>query len=188
VFTVTDPTAAPVAKTPQIYAGTATLAALTATGTNLKWYAAPTGGIPLALTTALVNGSTYYVSQTSAGNESSRTAVKATKISEAAQTFCNGATIASLVTTPTAIPEVTTHWFTSPTSETALAGTTTLTPGDYYVEQRLPELFYTVASNVQNVTKMTADAEGNLYLFIVQGGILGGTITIKRTNPDGTKD
>ena len=79
---LTEAPTAPVAKTPQIYAGTATLAALTATGTNLKWYAAPTGGIPLALTTALVNGSTYYVSQTSVGNESSRTAVKATKISD----------------------------------------------------------------------------------------------------------
>jgi hypothetical protein len=133
VFTVTDPTAAPVAKTPQIYAGTATLAALTATGTNLQWYAAPTGGIPLALTTALVNGSTYYVSQTSAGNESFRTAVQATKISEATQTVCNGATIANLITTPS--ENGTVEWFATATDGIALDETAPLESGSYYVEQ-----------------------------------------------------
>jgi Ig-like domain CHU_C associated/Secretion system C-terminal sorting domain/SprB repeat len=41
----------------------ATVADLYANGSNLQWYAAAVGGAPLATTTALVNGTTYYASQ-----------------------------------------------------------------------------------------------------------------------------
>lgn len=54
-----------------------TIADLTASGTNLKWYDSITGGSALALTTVLTS-STYYVSQTIAGFESARTAVPIT--------------------------------------------------------------------------------------------------------------
>ena len=56
-----------------------TVANLVATGSNIKWYAAATGGTALATTTALVNGTTYYASQTVNGVESTaRLAVTAT--------------------------------------------------------------------------------------------------------------
>ena len=57
----------------------ATVANLTATGTDLQWYTAPTGGIALTSTTPVTAG-TYYVSQTSSGSgcESPRTSVAVT--------------------------------------------------------------------------------------------------------------
>jgi hypothetical protein len=56
-----------------------TVANLVATGSNIQWYAAATGGTALATTTALVNGTTYYASQTVNGVESTaRFAVTAT--------------------------------------------------------------------------------------------------------------
>lgn len=67
---------APTATSPQLLNSGSTIADLTATGTNIKWYAATTGGTPLATTTSLVNGTTYYASQSSAyGCESNRTSV-----------------------------------------------------------------------------------------------------------------
>ncbi|MBV9962006.1 MAG: T9SS type A sorting domain-containing protein [Parafilimonas sp.] len=43
-----------------------TVANLTATGTNIKWYSSSSGGTALSSSTALVNGSHYYASQTNA--------------------------------------------------------------------------------------------------------------------------
>lgn len=50
-----------------------TVANLVAVGTNLKWYAAPTGGSAL-LTTDPISSGTYFVTQTLAGTESERVA------------------------------------------------------------------------------------------------------------------
>ncbi|MBD2754721.1 Ig-like domain-containing protein [Spirosoma validum] len=55
---------------------------LTATGTNLKWYTAQTGGTPLAVTptpsTTVASSTTYYVSQTVDGCESERASLVVT--------------------------------------------------------------------------------------------------------------
>ncbi|TRW23097.1 T9SS type A sorting domain-containing protein [Flavobacterium zepuense] len=56
-------TAAPVAQD-QLFCTAATVANLTATGTGIQWYAAATGGTALTADTAIVNGTTYYASQT----------------------------------------------------------------------------------------------------------------------------
>ena len=62
-----------------------TVANLVASGTGIKWYAAATGGSALSASTPLVNGTTYYASQTVNGVESSvRTAVTATVVTQAA--------------------------------------------------------------------------------------------------------
>jgi hypothetical protein len=62
-----------------------TVSRLTATGTGVKWYAASTGGTALALNTPLVDGTTYYASQTLNGVESTtRLAVTATLVTQAA--------------------------------------------------------------------------------------------------------
>lgn len=68
-----------------LMAQTPTVSNLSATGTGVKWYAASTGGSPLATSTVLVNGTTYYASQTVSGVEStSRFAVTATLVIQAA--------------------------------------------------------------------------------------------------------
>ena len=71
VLTITA-TSAPTAPTSQTVNAGSTLASLVASGSNLQWYAAATGGNPLLLNTPLVSGSTYYVSQTINGCESQR--------------------------------------------------------------------------------------------------------------------
>lgn len=71
-------TAAPTATAAQTYCGGATVASLVATGTVVKWYAAATGGTALAATTPLVNGTTYYASQTVGCESTTRTAVTVT--------------------------------------------------------------------------------------------------------------
>ena len=83
-----------------------TVASLTATGTGIQWYAAATGGTALSTTTSLVNGTTYYASQTVSGCESTtRLAVTVTVNPNIAPTFtqvtpiCAGATLAALPTT-----------------------------------------------------------------------------------------
>ena len=55
----------------QSFCNAATLANLIVTGTSIQWYANPTLGSPLATSTPLVNGVTYYASQTLGPCESS---------------------------------------------------------------------------------------------------------------------
>ena len=79
VAVVVTATAAPTGTASQSFSSGATVANLAATGTAIQWYAASTGGSPLASTTALTNGTTYYATQTVNGCESqSRLAVTAT--------------------------------------------------------------------------------------------------------------
>ena len=72
-----------------LVAQTPTVADLTTTsGSNIKWYAASTGGSALATSTVLVNSTTYYASQTVNGVESTaRLAVTATVNSRPIPTF-----------------------------------------------------------------------------------------------------
>ncbi|WP_369754045.1 LamG-like jellyroll fold domain-containing protein [Flavobacterium sp. WC2409] len=58
----------------------ATVADLVATGTNIKWYLADTGGSPLQANTTLTSA-TYYVTQTVSSCESTRKAISVTIIS-----------------------------------------------------------------------------------------------------------
>ena len=86
---------APTGSTAQTFCSGSTVANLTATGTNIKWYATSTGGTALASTTALVNGTTYYASQTVNGCESTtRLAVTVSlnnpTVSATATTVCSG--------------------------------------------------------------------------------------------------
>ena len=54
----------PVVSSSQSFCGQAKVSDLKASGTDIKWYATTTGGLPLSITTALNNGSVYYASQT----------------------------------------------------------------------------------------------------------------------------
>lgn len=65
-------TETPVADAIQEFCSEANITELVATGTNISWYNAATGGtlIPVISAIGLVNGTTYYASQTVAGCES----------------------------------------------------------------------------------------------------------------------
>ncbi|MEN9302938.1 MAG: hypothetical protein RL264_1367 [Bacteroidota bacterium] len=63
------PPAAPTGSTSQTFCSGATTAQINATGTSIQWYANPSGGTALN-NVALVNGSTYYATQTVNGVES----------------------------------------------------------------------------------------------------------------------
>ena len=60
------PPGQPVGATEQFFTAGQTLADLEVAGTNLTWYDQPLGGNMLSATTPLVDGTTYYVSQTNA--------------------------------------------------------------------------------------------------------------------------
>lgn len=129
-----------------------TATALTATGTNLKWYTTATGGTPLAgpptPSTLTAGNTTYYVSQTDgSGCESDRAAIvvtvfpaPATPTVSSPVTYCQfGANTPGLnaFVNGTAI-----KWYTTATGGTPLAGPPTIntaTPSNttYYVTQTL---------------------------------------------------
>ena len=137
-FTVTINTI-PAAPETQNYAfcGTATIAQLTATGTNLNWYADVSGGSPLTSTTALTNG-TYYVSQTVGNCESPRASSVITIIPlpaapvANAQNFCESGTVSQLVAAGTGL-----SWYTDENGGEPLEGTASLATGTYYVSQTI---------------------------------------------------
>ena len=62
------------AASPQVFCSSATVASLSATGSNIKWYSVATGGTALVATTVL-GTATYYVTQTIGSCESPRRAV-----------------------------------------------------------------------------------------------------------------
>ncbi|MSP85608.1 MAG: T9SS type A sorting domain-containing protein, partial [Flavobacteriaceae bacterium] len=97
VFAISNATAAPSSSPSQQFCNSATVANLTANGTAIQWYVAATGGTALASTAALATG-TYYVSQTSGGCESPRTAVSVTVNAVSAPTGAATQSLSSLLT------------------------------------------------------------------------------------------
>ncbi len=79
VVNVTATTSPPTVTSPVIYCQNSTAIPLTATGTNLLWYAAATGGTGSTIapipSTTVAGSTTYYVSQTQVCGESTRAAV-----------------------------------------------------------------------------------------------------------------
>ena len=124
----------PNAQSFQTFCSNGTIANLKATGTSIKWYAAATGGSTLAGTTALVNGTTYYASQTINSCESSdRLAVNVSitntvaPTGNAIQTLITGSTLSDILVTGTAI-----KWYASATGGNPLTNTTPLVNGGIY--------------------------------------------------------
>jgi hypothetical protein len=69
-FTLVPPPSAPTGSAAQTFCSGAQVSQLSATGSNIQWYASATGGTPLSGTTILTNGVTYYASQTVNGVQS----------------------------------------------------------------------------------------------------------------------
>lgn len=70
--TILNTTSAPTGSSSQSLAPGSTLNSIIITGTNIQWYSSSTSSTPLANTTLLVNGTTYYASQTLNGCEGPR--------------------------------------------------------------------------------------------------------------------
>ena len=136
----------PTVITPITYCQGVSATALSATGTNLLWYTAATGGTgsttaPIPSTTS-VGTTNYYVTQTVGGIESSRTVIAVTvnAIPTAPAvttpvTYCQNATAVALTATGTGLLWYTaatggTGSGTAPTPSTTATGTT-----NYYVSQ-----------------------------------------------------
>ncbi|MDV6169968.1 T9SS type A sorting domain-containing protein [Flavobacterium sp. DG1-102-2] len=166
--TVTVIAAPTVAAATQEFCNSGTVAGLTATGTAIKWYAAATGGTALAATTALVNNTTYYASQTVNGCESvARTAltavinvIAAPTVADDTQEFCNAGTVAELLPNDASI-----KWYSVATGGTALASTDALASGSYYASQTvngcegLTRTLVTVTVNVIAAAPINAAAQ-----------------------------
>jgi hypothetical protein len=151
-----------------------TVVNLAAVGTNIKWYDAATGGNLLTTSTALVNGSHYYASQTATCESTSRLDVFVTVTSAPAVSspvkYCLNATATSLAATGAGLLWYTaatggTGSATAPTPSTTLAGTTS-----YYVSQtlgcesartQLDVTIYTPVSTITNQTNITCYGGSN---------------------------
>ena len=114
---------------------------LQATGSNLKWYSAPTGGTLYSGTDVLVNGNHYYASQTVNGAES---LTRLDVVANLDQTPCAptaaspqepgaGATVASLTT----LTGQNIRWYLTQSGGTSLSPSTLLLSGThtYYASQ-----------------------------------------------------
>lgn len=129
---------APTGNSAQSFCDGATVADLTATGDGIQWYSVATGGDPLLSEEELIDGNSYFASQTVGGCESDDrlevmvTLTEApTPTGDAVQTFEEGATLADIVIDPVDVT-----WFA--TEADALAGTnplpleTSLVSGETY--------------------------------------------------------
>lgn len=108
-------------------------------GAEIKWYAAATGGSPLAGTTVLDDAS-YWVSQTVGDCESARVEVEVSlivvpdpEVPDLTPEFCSDATIADIEVVGAG--GATINWYENEIGGSPLAGTTPLEEGSYFVSQ-----------------------------------------------------
>ncbi len=163
VVNVTAAPATPTVTTPVLYCQSVTATALTATGTNLLWYANATGGVGSATaptpSTTTVGSTNYFVSQTISTCESPRALFVVTiNVTPAAPlvtspvVYCQGSTSAVLTATGTNL-----KWYATATGGTALAGaptptTSTIGSTTFYVSQTTGTCEGPRAAIVVNVT------------------------------------
>jgi gliding motility-associated-like protein len=164
-----------------------TIADLNATGTNIEWFDAQTGGNLLSNTTPLSDGQTYWVQQTENGCTSSRLPTTVSLIDPTPptvnpiQSFCYppNPTVADLQVTGTNI-----IWYDTETSTTPLNTSEPLIDGEDYwaVENSFPcESTTRVQTTVQLDAAPNAGTDGSLTVCEVDltttnlFSLLGGT-------------
>ncbi|MEI8203087.1 MAG: GEVED domain-containing protein [Bacteroidota bacterium] len=133
-------TPAPTGDVAQSVCYISTVANLVANGSSIKWYDAVAGGNLLSSSTALIDGHTYYASETANGCESQgRLGVTATFSSPAAptgnptQVFLNAATVADLIALGVDV-----KWYDASTGGNLLLSTDLLVDGhNYYSSQTI---------------------------------------------------
>jgi hypothetical protein len=164
---VNDVPLAPTVVTPVTYCQNATASALTATGTNLLWYTAATGGVGSASaptpSTAAAGNIDYYVSQTILGCESPRASITVTVNATPAAptvttpvTYCQNASASALTATGTSLLWYTTAAggvgsATAPTPSTATAGNINTYVSDTILGCEGPRATITVTVNATPV-------------------------------------
>ena len=115
----------------------ATLANINSSAFNIKWYSSATGGTPLAVSTVLINGTTYYATETLNGCESTyRTPVlvnllKVQPIVTTSLTVCSNSAIRDITIDGFSYNQL--KWYDSTTAGSPLDGNTVLTGGTYYI-------------------------------------------------------
>ncbi len=136
-FSLVPVTPPPTGSSNQTVCSGSTLNQLQVNGTAIQWYASASGGSPLAGGTLLVNGTTYYASQTVSGQESqTRLAVTVNVISAPTnapqfgnfpQTICSNQN--SIVLNANNVPNATGYqWTVNGVNATTLQPTLTITP------------------------------------------------------------
>ena len=134
----------PTAQFTQVICGNATVSDLVAngmSGAQIKWYDSPTSTTPLAPTHALVDNTTYYVSQHLGNCESGRVGVlvdmSSSPVSLTAQTIsiCGSITYGNVNLNQIAGSELV--WYQSATSQQPIPNTTQVVSGTYYVSQKV---------------------------------------------------
>ncbi|WP_264544557.1 MULTISPECIES: T9SS type A sorting domain-containing protein [Flavobacterium] len=165
----------------QVYAGNATTVGqlnVSSSG-SLKFYTVANGGTAIPISTLLVDNTTYYLSQTVSGVEStSRVSIKVRRISESTQTLTGVNTVANLVSTPSS--GSTARWFNVAGGGSPLPSITVLATGNYYVDQIIPAGVATLASGFNMPYGLAIESDGKILLSEANGGV------IKRMNADGT--
>lgn len=166
----------------QTFCNAATVNNLSATGTSIQWYNNASGGTALAASTALVNGQTYYATQTENNCESQqRLAVSVTINSPAAptgnatQVFCSGSVVSDLTANGTNL-----KWYSTPSDGVSLPINSILMDGAiYYGSQTINNCesqnrfavnvnLTPLPSNIvqQNNYTLIADQQGATYQWI----------------------
>jgi hypothetical protein len=124
------------------YCSASTIAQLVVTGqagATFTWYNEPANGTVLPTTTALVNGTHYYVAQTVNGCTSARLMITPQFVpvplptASEAQSFCSESHVSDLVATGQTGAVI--KWYNVATGGDVLPGTTLLVAGNYYVSQ-----------------------------------------------------
>lgn len=163
VNTFINPTPKPIVNAIQHFCvqQNSTIANIAATGESLQWYSAANSTIPLALNNPLINGNTYFVTQTKNSCESERALVKITIIAtpsptaDPLQEFCisQAAALSNLIVNGSQI-----KWYSSTSGNTVLPNTTKLQDGVTYFAsqtaqgcesvQRIPVTVSLVMTNI----------------------------------------
>jgi gliding motility-associated-like protein len=175
-------TSIPTASSTQTFCNSATISNLIVSGTNIQWYNSSTGGSALASTTPLVNGTTYYATQTISGCESSVRLPVIVNISSSAspsglstQTFCNNsASIANLTVTGSNI-----QWYNLAVGGSLIPNTTPLVNGTtYYASQKIGVCESLTRFPINVIIKTPSSPTGNLnQLFCNSATIANLSIT-----------
>lgn len=162
----------------------ATINDITITGQNIQWYDAQVGGNLLNNSTLLVNGVTYYASQTITGCESERVPITITiyntptPTATANQSFCStqNATLSDIIISGSSI-----NWYNDSTLSTILPSSTLLQNNvTYYATQTLNncESINNVAVTINLINTLNA----NNYSEVICDDLNDGSENINLNN------
>ncbi len=150
-------TAAPTGNATQNFCAASTIGDLSATGSTINWYAASSGGSPLATSTPLISGTHYFASQTISGCESAsrldvtaNVNITAAPTGNATQNFCAASTVGDLSATGSAI-----NWYTASSGGSPLATSTPLVNGTHYFASQ-------TISGCESVSRLDVTANVNI--------------------------